>query len=257
MLSAHAVSWQRAGQDVLETLDCHVSPGECLALLGPNGAGKSSLLALLAGDERPSHGEVCLEGVALQHIAPRALAQRRAVLTQQQGDAAGLSVREVVAIGLAAHGLSETAPVLAEALTLAHALPFATRRYDTLSGGERQRVQLARVLAQVLAAPTSHARYLLLDEPTTALDLAQQQHILTTCSQLSRRHPLGVIIILHDLNLALRYADRILVLKQGRVVAHGNPAQTLTTACIAQVWGVETSSIPDPNNSGKSLIFIK
>lgn len=223
-----------AGRRVLlDGASAAVEPGRVSVLIGPNGAGKSTLLKVLAGEMRPRRGRVTIAGDDVSRLTPARLARCRAVLPQSVQVAFPFTVAEVVAIGAAdGNGAGER---VRRALARVELAAFAGRAYDGLSGGEKQRVQLARALAQLEGG--EGPGYLLLDEPTASLDLSQQLLVL----QLMRRlagEGLGVLAVLHDLNLAAMAADEIVALKDGRVAARGTPAEVLTDARIAELYGV-------------------
>lgn len=213
---------------------------EVVSVLGPNGAGKSTLLRLLAGETRPTEGEVRLGNDPLSSIPPSARARRLAVLPQEGHVSFPFQAHEIVRLGRIPHeGVVERVSdddVVEAALELCDASHLAGRAYGTLSGGERQRVQLARVLAQVWEDPGA-TRFVLLDEPTSALDLAHQHSVLSLAARLAGAG-IGVLVILHDLNLAAQYADRIVLLRDGRIVAEGRPADVLQPEVIRHVYGV-------------------
>jgi iron complex transport system ATP-binding protein len=235
MYAARSVGLKLRNRAILTGVDLALTPGKIVAIVGPNGAGKSSLLKLVAGERRPTYGEVVLDGRPLTQWAPAALARRRAVLPQSVTLAFPFMVEEVVALGLPADlARSKLAACVDRALNAVDMTGFVACRYDELSGGERQRVQLARVLAQ---AWMGEGAYLLLDEPTTNLDLGHQ--LLTL--HLARAHAEaggGVLIVLHDLNLAAMAADEIVALKGGVRIASGPPAAVMTDDLIAALYGV-------------------
>ncbi|RXF73258.1 heme ABC transporter ATP-binding protein [Hansschlegelia zhihuaiae] len=240
-LRAAAVSVGLGGRLVVREATLEVAPGRVTVLIGPNGAGKSSLLSALAGDLAPVAGEATLDGAALSSFKPAALARRRAVLAQSTGLAFPFTVDEVARLGLPA-GLprDEADSVVAEALAAVDLRGYESRVATELSGGERQRAQIARVLAQLSAAPDGRPRYLLLDEPIAGLDLAHQLATL----ELARRHAEaggGVLAVLHDVNLAAMAADEIVAMKDGRIVAVGPPTAVLTDETVRQVYDVEAS----------------
>jgi iron complex transport system ATP-binding protein len=226
------------GRAILDDADLSVVPGKVTALVGPNGAGKSTLLKVLAGERRFAAGEVTLDGTPLSQLTPAALARRRAVLPQVATVAFPFTVAEVVSLGLPpSYRRAEAAALVAQALAAVEIRDFGPRLFDELSGGERQRVQLARVLAQ---AWTAERGYLLLDEPTLSLDLSHQLLVL----KLARAHAAeggGVLVVLHDLNLAAIAADEIVALKAGRVVSTGTPSAIMTDALIAELYGVRAT----------------
>lgn len=239
MLAAHHVSYALAGRYLLSEVSVAVTPGELLAVIGPNGAGKSTLLKVLCGDLSPSSGEVTLEGRPLALWSHREQAKRRALLSQSSSLTFPFRVFEVVLMGRNPHLVGREGPRdhrIAEAALARVALQaLAQRAYPTLSGGEQQRVQLARALAQVWEGAAS--RYLLLDEPTNNLDLAHQHQALAIARQLAREG-VGVLAVLHDLNLAAQYADKILMLCRGRVRALGSPQEVLTSETLCTTFEI-------------------
>ncbi|PWC10472.1 heme ABC transporter ATP-binding protein [Brenneria corticis] len=233
-LLAHNLSYRIGGRYLTEAVSLEVNCGEIVAIIGPNGAGKSTLLRLLTGYVTPHQGECLLAGKPLSHWAPDALAKTRAVMRQHSGLAFSFSVRDVVAMGRSPYGRDRrNDDVIRRVMEQTGCWDLANRDYRHLSGGEQQRVQLARVLAQ-LWHPQPTPGWLFLDEPTSALDLYHQQHLLRLLKQLTRQQPLAVCCVLHDLNLAALYADRILLLHQGKLVAQGSPHQVLQTEILTR-----------------------
>ncbi len=249
----------RAGASVLlQDVSLHLPAGQVGALLGPNGAGKSTLLSVLAGLRKPDAGEVWLDGQPLSAHRPDALARQRALLAQDSSVAFDFQARELVEMGRYPHRWRPSAhepDIAQDAMAAAHVSHLAQRSVSDLSGGERARVQMARALAQVWEAPSGGgSRWLLLDEPTAALDLRHQHETLATVRQWAHRHGMGVIAVLHDLNLALRYADLVWVLDQGRLQASGPPAEVLTPALLRQVWKVFAHPVADADGCLQLLI---
>jgi len=247
MYEARELTYQVGSKTLLHRVSLSARTGEVLAIVGANGAGKSTLLRMLSGDATPSAGEVLVGGIALADWPPAELARRRAVLTQQHTLALAFQVRELVMLGRYPHfGGQPTThdhAVVAAALDLVGLRHLAEREYPTLSGGEQQRTQLARVLAQVWEAESG---FLLLDEPLTGLDLRHQHQTLAVARQLARRG-FGVVVVLHDLNLAAQYADQVALLHQGRVVASGAPAQVFTPDYIHLGFGIEVELLAHPS----------
>ncbi len=243
-LVADKVSYSVDGRALLESASLRLEPGRVHAVLGPNGAGKSTLLKLLSGDLDPASGSVELNGRPLPEWSPLALARQRAVLPQAHALAFGFTAAQVVALGRLPcprlPAAEETARIR-DALGQAGVTELESRRYTTLSGGERARVQLARVIAQVNDPLEGKlkglARFLLLDEPTAHLDLAHQHDCMRSARRLAARG-LGVLVIVHDPNLALRYADAVTLLNHGKVVAHGRPEEALTEGALEDVYHV-------------------
>jgi iron complex transport system ATP-binding protein len=241
MIVAQNISLIKGCQQILQQINCEIRPGEVLAVIGTNGAGKSSLLRAIAGQESIS-GQVTLNGTSLPDWPLEELAKQRAVLSQQLHLPFAMPVLEVVKLGRYPYQQTERP---AQSMAVARAClqqvgmaAFEQRDLLTLSGGEQQRVHFARVLAQISQAGTAQHRYLLLDEPTASLDLAQQHQLCALLRQLAHKRSLGIFIILHDMNLAARYADRILLLWQGQLLAVGPPAEVLTTPNLQRAFGI-------------------
>jgi iron complex transport system ATP-binding protein len=242
LVSGTDLAFAAAGRNLVEGVSLAVGPGSLQVIIGPNGAGKSTLLRLLCGELRPSRGAVTYGGVPLAEIPPWRLAALRAVLPQSARLAFPFAVAEVARIGLDGIGRGlgrrEREAILADALRLADILHLAERAYPSLSGGEQARVQFARVLCQLAAGRTlATGQALFLDEPTASLDLRHQSAILEAVDDL-RRDGVGVVAILHDLNLAAAYADTLVVLADGRLVARGSPAAILRDDLIAEIFRV-------------------
>ncbi len=255
MLRAERLAVRRGPCAVLAEIDLELCPGELLGVLGPNGAGKSSLLAALSGELPPAAGRVLLDGRALEAWPGRDRAQRLAVLPQSPSLSFPFAVEEVVAMGRLPHATGQVhdAEVVAAALAAADIAHLAGRSYLALSGGERQRVQLARVLAQLW--PGRAGQVLLLDEPTAMLDPLHQHAILQAVRRLAARG-VAVLTVLHDLNLAARYCDRLLLLGAGRIQALGTPQQVLQPASIEAVFGLEVLVQSHPER-GHPLIIVR
>jgi iron complex transport system ATP-binding protein len=225
------------GHTVLEDLCVEAHPGEVLALIGPNGVGKSTLLRAMARLLHPRRGRVMLAGLDLWHASPRNIARELALAPQVNGSQGLVTVEQAVALGRAPHR-GWLLPLTAQdriatdrALEQAGLGSLRHRRVVELSGGEQQRVVLARVLAQ-------DPQVLLLDEPTSHLDLKYQSGILGLVHQLAHKDGLTVVISLHDLNLAALYADRLALLGEGRLLAVGPPTEVLTPERLTEVYGV-------------------
>lgn len=234
-----------AGRRVVADLDLAIAPGSWTALVGPNGSGKSTVLRAMSRLVSPSAGQVLLDGVDLVSWGTRSVARRLAVLPQGPLPPHGITVRELVEQGRHPHrGLVGAVSAadrdsVAEALDLTGTTEFADRYVDRLSGGERQRVWLALALAQ-------QTEVLLLDEPTTFLDIGHQLDVLDLVAELRRTRGLTVVTVLHDLDHAARYADRVIVLREGRLLADGPPRDVVTESLVADAFGVRCSVLADP-----------
>lgn len=226
---------------ILDGVSLRVETGEMVILLGPNGAGKTTLLRVASGDQKAS-GQVRVAGKELSGWEPSALACRRAILPQAASLAFPFQVKEVVLMGRFPHqrGRGESREDVAiadQAMEWADVKHLADRLYPQLSGGEKQRVQWARVMAQIWEAKHG-SRLLLLDEPTAALDITHQIALLERAREWCARG-VAILVVLHDFNLAMRYADRLLVLHRGRLVSEGPPEKALTTEVICEVYQIE------------------
>lgn len=235
---ARSLSLRLGKRLAIDDVSVELHAGEMVALIGPNGAGKSTLLRLLTGFLTPDHGERHIEGRPLESWSPEALSRRRAVMLQSTQLHADWPVETVVAMGRSPWGKTPDPQMIQQVMVETGCDHLAGRRYPSLSGGEQQRVQLARSLAQLWREETPQG-WLFLDEPTSALDLYYQQHLLRLLKRLTRGGQLHVCVVLHDLNLAALWADRILLLHQGKLVAQGTPQEVIRQPVIARWYGAE------------------
>jgi iron complex transport system ATP-binding protein len=250
MLSLHNASAQRGGNTLLNDVSLSVAAGECVVIVGPNGAGKSSALKALSGDLTLQSGAVYLNDTSIDQFTPLELAQRRAVLTQSYELAFPFSVTEVVEMASFCFqeqcSKQQLADYALKAIDEVEVNHLANKCFTTLSGGEQQRVQLARVLAQLSPAlePSVIAKqgtpYLLIDEPTSSLDLYHQYHVMSLARAAADRGA-GVIIVVHDLSLAASFADKLYILKNGKLVTSGKARDVLTSDFLREVYNVDDS----------------
>ncbi|GAA6751888.1 ABC transporter ATP-binding protein [Thermus antranikianii] len=242
MLEARGLGYRKGGRWLLKGVDLFLSEGEFLAILGPNGSGKTTLLRLLAGELRPTEGEVFLLGRPLEGYSLKELARVRAVLSQNREPTFPFTAYEVAFLGRLPHlwgrreGPEDHAKVV-EALERTQALPLWERLLPTLSGGEAMRVEVARLLSQ-------EPKLFLLDEPTNHLDPRYALELLILFRALAWRG--GVVAILHDLNLAALFADRVLLLKDGRTVAQGTPEEVLHPGLLEEIYGIPFRRLGGP-----------
>lgn len=259
MLIGSNITFRVGAKVLISDMTASFAPGGLHLIVGPNGAGKSTLVKVLARLLRPQEGKVEYEGVDVSGASEAELAKRRAVLSQAIEIAFPLTVREVVMMGRYPHFSGRPGPVderiVDEVMDHFDVVEFKHRYYQTLSGGERQRVNFARVLAQLWRDDAvDSCRYLFLDEPLTFLDIRHQIDFMKRIRSFTAAADVVTVGVVHDLNLAARFADQILMLNGGRIVASGTPAAVLTTERINQVFGVEPTMVQTPD-SGIHLIF--
>ncbi|MBR1251123.1 ATP-binding cassette domain-containing protein [Bradyrhizobium sp. AUGA SZCCT0169] len=242
------VSFAVAGRALLEPLTLTLPARSVVGLIGHNGSGKSTLLKMLARQQPNSSGTIRFEGRPLREWSDREYARKVAYLPQQTPPAAGMLVKELVALGrypwhgaLGRFGETDRNKV-AEAMALTHIEAFADRLVDTLSGGERQRVWIAMLVAQ-------DAECLLLDEPISALDIAHQIEVLSLVQKLARERNLGIVVVLHDVNMAARFCDEIIALHSGKLITRGTPDKIMTPAELETIYGIPMGVMPSPDQS--------
>ncbi|RJE87077.1 ABC transporter ATP-binding protein [Paenibacillus sp. 1011MAR3C5] len=242
------------GASVLDAISVSFERNRIYGIIGPNGVGKSTLLHILSGSDAPSSGVVTLDGIPLTDIPSKKLAQRLAVLQQGGLPPVGFTVREVVAMGRYPHqnwlgGEAEDPDaVIDDALHAMGLVDLQSRKLHQLSGGERQRVALAKLMAQ-------QPEILLLDEPTTYLDIGYQIELLDTVKAWQKQKSLLVIAVLHDLNLASLYCDMLIALHKGRISAEGSPEEVLQPAVIERLYGAKTTLVKHPATGVPQLIL--
>lgn len=232
------LAFQVGGRPLVADVDLTVEPGRVTVLVGPNGAGKSTLLGLLAGDKAPTRGRIRYAGRALPGLTLAELARLRAVVGPPEPLAFDFSAFDVLALGwTGAPDDPDRERALTEATATAAIGPLLPQRFNTLSSGERQRVQFGRALVQLWRRPGDEGpRWLLLDEPTAHLDVAHAIGLLRAVRSCARGGT-GVLAVLHDLDLAARFADEVLLLADGRPVARGRPDKVLTGERLSRVYG--------------------
>lgn len=233
------------GAPIVRNLDLAIPTGQITVLVGANGCGKSTLLRGLARLLKPKSGTVYLDGQDISKLESKIVAQKLAMLTQSPIAPEGLTVRDLVAMGRYPYQnwlqqwSKEDEAKIQEALSITTMTELADRALDSLSGGQRQRAWIAMVLAQ-------DTDILLLDEPTTYLDLAHQVELLDLLQQLYETKRKTIVMVLHDLNLACRYADHLVAIQQGKVYRMGTPQQVMTEEMVQEVFNLECRIVPDP-----------
>jgi iron complex transport system ATP-binding protein len=258
MLKTSGIFYTIGKKLILNEVSAEFHPGEFNMILGPNGSGKSTFLKIFSGEIHGYDGEVRYGEKNIKTLRYDELAKFRAVMSQQPELNFPLMVEEVVMMGRYPHfvfdpGKKDKA-ICAEVMELMDLNSFATRNYLTLSGGERQRVQYARVLAQIWERPANGCRYLFLDEPLTSLDINYQQEFLQIARQFTAADTV-MIAVMHDINLATQYGDKLFFLKEGSLVASGAPKEILTEKLLNEVFGVQTSIINNPVTNSPLVVY--
>ena len=233
--------------------------GELCMVAGPNGAGKTTLLKCLDGEITCAQGNVNFNHKSVQQWSKKQLATMRAVLPQTSTLDFPFTLRDVVLMGRLPHetGEQDNNEIIDEVTTLCDCVHILDRAFPTLSGGEQQRAHTARVLAQVWRPHPYHDRFLLLDEPVSALDLSHQYALLKLLKSLAKKQNIGIICTLHNLNLAAQFADRCVILDQGRLVADGSPSEVFTEVTLSNVFDLDIWIKPHPEDASIPLIVPK
>lgn len=254
MLKAENLVKSYGGRTVLSDIHCTIEPGQCLGVLGPNGSGKSTLLKCMSGAEQSDIGQIWLDKKILSSYSPKERAKRIAVLLQEGASPLPFTVEQFLLMGREPYQswwpLFKKADyhIVEQWIERFDLAAYRTSSLAQLSGGERQRVAIAQAMVQ---AP----KYLLLDEPLNHLDLQYQCLILDLLTKLKREQQLGIMIILHDINLAAQYCDQILLLKAGRVMGYGTPYEVISQEMMEQIYNVQTVVIEHPQRFVPQILF--
>jgi iron complex transport system ATP-binding protein len=258
MLETKNIQYSIGKKKILNNISVEFHPGEFNMILGPNGSGKSSFLKIFSGEINGYTGTVLYNDKNISTQKKETLAKYRAVMSQQPELSFPLMVDEVVMMGRYPHFSfnpnKKDITICNEAIERMNLVAFKERNYLTLSGGEKQRVQFARVLAQIWEKPGKGTRYLFLDEPLASLDINYQQEFLQLAREFTQKDTVLVAVI-HDINLAIQYADKLFFLKEGELVSWGKPKEILNEALIKKVFDVETVIINNPVTNNPLIIF--
>lgn len=239
---------------LLHPISLYFEQGKVYGLIGHNGSGKSTLIKLLAKQNPYTLGQIYFDNKLLPEWSNREFAKRVAYLPQHLPQATNLTARELIAMGRYAwNGLfgsnkTQDNEAIERAMALTHTKKFADQQVDLLSGGERSRVWLAMLLAQ-------QSQFLLLDEPLAALDIAHQVEVMQLVQTLAHEHNLGVIIVIHDINLASRFCDHLIALHSGRLLAEGNAFEIVNSDRLQDIYGIALNVIPHPKNQRPVSFF--
>lgn len=245
LISGQHLQFGYPGHPVAEDLEVHIPAGTFTAIIGPNGCGKSTLLRTLCRLLTPQQGQIWLDGHALQHIPGRELAKQMGLLAQSAVAPEGILVHELVARGRYPHQSwwrgwqDDDEQAVARALAMTGLTALAGQPVEALSGGQRQRVWVAMVLAQ-------ETPLILLDEPTTYLDISHQIELLELFHALNQQTGRTLVAVLHDINQACRYAGHLIAMRDGQIVAEGAPAAIITAELLREVFALDCTVIADP-----------
>ncbi len=236
----------KGGREVLRGIDLSAGEGQMISILGPNGSGKTTLLRCLLGQLSPTAGSILLDGRELRRHSPRGLARLLAYVPQFPQSAFAFSVQEIVLMGRFAHtgimGMTsqQDLAIAREAMRMTETLDFASRTLEELSGGEAQRVMIAIALAQ-------QPSVMLMDEPTSHLDIKNQLNIHKMMKRVAHDWPMAVICVSHDIGLAARYSDRLVLMRQGEVAAAGSPGEVIKADILSKVYDVQIDLVEIPD----------
>lgn len=246
MYQASNIGYSVRERIILQNVSLTIKPGEFTAVVGPNGAGKSTLLKALAYENMNFRGEVKINGKPVKSYSPKSLSLIRAVLPQSSNVQFAFTAEQIINLSRHTHRTSkaENKKIVDEVMELTSTVEFKDRNYMTLSGGEKQRVQMARVLAQVWGE-TLYPRYILLDEPTSNMEIAQQQQLFSLAKLACERN-IGVMAIVHDLNQAVQFADKLYFLRDGKITASGEAKNVFTKSIIEETFCCRVNVYHDP-----------
>jgi len=257
MISVEQIKYSVGAKNILNNISIQFLPGTCNLIIGPNGSGKSTLIKLLSGELNNYDGRVMYNGADIKTFTKLRLAASRAVLSQQTELSFPMTVEEVVMLGRNPHfefnPTKKDLEIVKEVINLLDLNSFIYRNYQSLSGGEKQRVHYARVLAQIWESPNGEQRYLFLDEPLNNLDIYYQEHFLKMAVSLLNETT-TLIGVVHDINIALRYANQLSFLKEGAIIKNGVPAKIVDAILIKEVFNVDTQVMAHPS-SGKPIVL--
>ena len=258
MIDAQGLSFSVKKKILVKEVSLSVQSGEFIVIMGANGAGKSTLLKMLSGILHPSNGKILFKGKEIGLFKTEELARQRAVLSQQYHISFPLSAREIVMMGRYPYFTHRPNPsdelIVTQAMERMEVIQLANRDYNTLSGGEAQKVQMSRVLAQIGETDENNEKLLLLDEPVSHLDIKYQHQLLQEAKSLCKKNT-AVAAVLHDINLALKYADKIFFMKEGALVQTLSKEEPITAALLKEVFDVNANIFDMPDQSGKFVSF--
>ena len=238
------------GPDIISSCSVNVNKGEIVSILGPNGAGKSSFLNVLSGDIKPTSGSVSFDETNLKDISIQERSFMRSVMSQSQQIVYDFSVKEIIEMGWLDRGIASYSGNFKEAVmkvaSECSVHDLLEQKFNTLSGGEQRRVHFARTLIQLWRPSNSHdPRYMFLDEPTSNLDILHEQNLMKLVRS-KAMEGIGILLILHDLNLAAKYSDKLVIFKNGSLIKSGSPEEVLQSKVLTEVYGLDMEVAKDP-----------
>jgi iron complex transport system ATP-binding protein len=258
MLRTENISYSIGKKKILDNISATFLPGEFNMILGPNGSGKSTFLKIFSAEIRDHSGNVFYGTDDINHLKKETLAKQRAVMSQQPELSFPLTVAEVVMMGRYPHFTfnpsKKDTDICEASMELLQLTAFGERNYLTLSGGEKQRVHYARILAQLWERPATGNRYLFLDEPLASLDINYQQEFLKIAKVFAGNDTV-LIAVIHDINLAIQYADKLFFFKEGKLVANGTSKEIITEALIENVFAIKVNIINNPISNDPLLVY--
>ena len=233
------VSFAIGSKYIVKDLEFSFKAGNLVSIIGPNGAGKTTLMKLMSGELKPSAGEIFLNDSAFSELSLKERANKRAVMTQSSSVVFDFLVDEILEMGWVQGSSDDFSKTCSDLVNSCGLEELMGRKFNTLSGGEQQRVQFARALLQVGGlSKTADDRFLLLDEPTSNMDVAYELNLLNLAKEV-RKTGVGVIVVLHDLNLAARFSDQIILMNSGLIVASGQPEEVLSDRILSDVYSTQ------------------
>ena len=249
-IKAKSIFWEVDNKRIIKDISLEISLGEVVSIIGPNGAGKSSFLNVLSGDIKPTSGSVSFDETNLKDISIQERSFMRSVMSQSQQIVYDFSVKEIIEMGWLDRGIASYSGNFKEAVmkvaSECSVHDLLEQKFNTLSGGEQRRVHFARTLIQLWRPSNSRdPRYMFLDEPTANLDILHEQNLMKLVRS-KAMEGIGILLILHDLNLAAKYSDKLVIFKDGSLIKSGSPEEVLQSKVLTEVYGLDMEVAQDP-----------
>ena len=249
-IKAKSIFWEVDNKRIIKDISLEISLGEVVSIIGPNGAGKSSFLNVLSGDIKPTSGSISFDETNLKDISIQERSFMRSVMSQSQQIVYDFSVKEIIEMGWLDRGIASYSGNFKEAVmkvaSECSVHNLLEQKFNTLSGGEQRRVHFARTLIQLWRPSNSHdPRYMFLDEPTANLDILHEQNLMKLVRS-KAMEGIGILLILHDLNLAAKYSDKLVIFKNGSLIKSGSPEEVLQSKVLTEVYGLDMEVAKDP-----------